>query len=75
MKSKINEILVTIRPEFDFSESDDFIEDGMLDSFDLITLISSLDEEFNVSIYGVDIIPENFKNIDSIESLLKKYVG
>lgn len=75
MKDKIIEILTFVRPEFDFTESVDFIEDGMLDSFDLVALISTIDEEFKVSIDGTDIIPENFKNIDAIEKLLKKYVG
>lgn len=75
MKDKINEILTFVRPEFDFFDSDDFIDDGMLDSFDLVALVSALDEEYNISIDGSDIIPENFKSIESIEKLLKKYVG
>lgn len=74
MISKINKVLESIRPEFDFSKSDSFIEDGMLDSFDLINLISSLDTEFNISIDGIDIVPENFKNLETISRLLKKYI-
>ena len=37
-----------------------------LDSFDIVSLVSALDEEFNISIDGTDIIPENFETIDSI---------
>ncbi len=65
-------ILQTIRPEENFSTSDDFINDGLLDSFDVVTLVTELDAAFSVSIDGVDIIPENFKNIESIKSLLRK---
>jgi len=72
MREKIIKILTDIRPEFDFNQEDvNFIEEGMLDSFDLVTLISELDETFGISINGVDIIPENFSSVDKIESLLK----
>ncbi len=70
---EINKILREIRPEFDFENFDDFFQNGLLDSLDLITLITSLDEEYNISIEGTDILPENFKSIRSIEKLLKKY--
>ena len=71
---KILSILQGIRPEFDFTKSDDFITDGMLDSFDMVTLVSDLDKVYGISISGVDIVPENFQNIASIEKLLRKYV-
>lgn len=71
MKS-VREILNEIRPEFDFAGSQDFIEDGMLDSFDMMMLVSELDKNFAISIEGTDITPENFKNVQTIESLLVK---
>ena len=71
MKSVI-EILKEIRPEFDFTASDDFIADGMLDSFDVVTLVATLDKNFNISIQGTDIVPENFKNLETINALLHK---
>jgi acyl carrier protein len=72
MKQKIIEILTEIRPEFDFTESIDFIEDGLLDSFDIISLVSMLDEQYLISISGLDILPENFSSLEKIEELLKK---
>ena len=75
MKSKIIAILNDIRPEFDFNDPvDNFIEAGMLDSFDLVTLVTSLDEAFVISIDGTDILPENFSNSESILNLLNKYI-
>ncbi len=68
-------ILKTIRPEVDFSQSKDFIGDGLLDSFDVVTLVSSLDKHFGISIQGVDIVPENFKDMATIEALLRKNGG
>jgi methoxymalonate biosynthesis acyl carrier protein len=68
----IAEILKEIRPEFDFTASNDFMADGMLDSFDMVTLVSALDKTFGISIPGTDIVPENFQNIGAIEALLRK---
>ena len=72
MKEKVLEILSNLRPEFDFTEDVDFIEEGMLDSFDVVTLVSDLDSTFGISIDGLDIVPENFSSVDSIINLLKK---
>lgn len=72
MKEKILTFLTEIRPEFDFSESSNFIEEGMLDSFDIVSLVASLDEEFGISIDGTEILPENFSSVEGIIQLLNK---
>jgi acyl carrier protein len=72
MKQHIINILHEIRPEFDFSQDINFIEEGMLDSFDVVSLVTSLDEYYNISIDGMDILPENFATVDSIINLLIK---
>ena len=69
----IADILKEIRPEFDFTTSTDFMADGMLDSFDMVTLVAALDKTYGISISGVEIVPENFKNLQAIETLLGKY--
>ena len=74
MRDKVIEILTDLRPEFDFSENVNFIEEGMLDSFDVVNLVNELDSAFEISIDGVDILPENFSSIDSIMSLLNKKI-
>ena len=68
----VPEILKEIRPEFDFSASSDFIADGMLDSFDMMTLVATLDKTYGISIEGTDIVPENFKNLETIGALLRR---
>ena len=72
MKEQIIKILKELRPEDDFTESVNFIKEGMLDSFEIVSLVSALDEEFNVSIDGIDILPENFSTIARIEALIIK---
>jgi len=72
MKNEIIEILTELRPEFDFSQNINFINEGMLDSFDVVTLVTTLDEKYGISIDGVDILPENFSSVEKIEALLRK---
>lgn len=72
MEEKIIKILTGLRPEFDFNEPLNFIEEGMLDSFDVINLVTALDSEFGISIDGMDVLPENFSSVNSIEALLRK---
>ena len=71
----ILEMLNEIRPEFDFKNSEDFIKDGLLDSFDIVSLVSMLEETYNIKIDGLDIVPENFSNIKGIAGLVEKSGG
>lgn len=73
MREKILEILSTIRPESDFNEEVDFIEAGLLDSYDIVTLVTNMEITFNFRIEGTDVVPENFSSVDSIVALLGKY--
>lgn len=72
---KIMDILQDVRPDFDFSESDNFIEDGVLDSFDIVALVSELENGFDITIDGLDIVPENFIDMERIGQLIVKSGG
>ena len=72
---EIREILIDTRPEYDFLDEVDFIESGMLDSFDVLTLVTELEEKFNIRINGSDILPESFCSIKAIENLIVKSGG
>lgn len=66
MEEKIFSILKEIRPEFDFEGSDNFVEDGYLDSFDIVTLVSEIEMAFDIVIDGLDVLPENFETVAAI---------
>lgn len=70
MKAEILSILVETRPESDFESSLNFIEDGLLDSFDMVMIIGEIEDQFNVVIDGTDVVPENFVSIDAISRLI-----
>ncbi|MCI9537029.1 MAG: acyl carrier protein [Eubacterium sp.] len=72
MEEKVLSILKEIRPEFDFEESDNFVEDGYLDSFDIVTLVSELETAFDVVIDGLDVLPENFETVQDICNMVNK---
>jgi len=67
----ISAILQEIRPEYDFATSQDYISDGMLDSFDVMTLVAALEKSYSISIPGTEIAPENFRNAQAIQEMLK----
>lgn len=71
----ILEMLNELRPEFDFKSSDNFIEDGFLDSFDVVALSDMFEKKYKIIIDALDILPENFANIDSMINLIKKSGG
>ena len=73
MTDRILQILKEIRPESDFAGSTDFLSDGLLDSFDMVTFVATLDKAFSISIEGTEIIPENFSSVETIRRLLLKY--
>lgn len=74
MKDSILEVLREVNEDADFENSSDFIEDGLMDSFEIVDLVSRLEDKFDLEIRGIDIIPENFVNLEAVEKLLKKYL-
>lgn len=73
MMKEVMALLQGIKPEIDFRNQRDLITTGVLDSFDIVMLVSALDETYNILINGLDIIPENFIDLQSIYNLVEKY--
>ena len=68
---KLEEILIELRPDIDLEEKA-FVDDGVLDSFDIVTLVGEIVDAFGVEIAVEDIIPENFNSVDAIMELINK---
>ncbi len=71
MNTEIMEILEELKPGEVFT-GDALVEDGVLDSFDIISLVSVLEEKYGIEIDGLDIVPENFQSIGAVVSLVEK---
>ena len=70
----IEQLLHEIRPEADYDSSTNFVAAELLDSLDIIRLVTSLDENFLISIDGSDITIENFMSVESIKRMVQKYI-
>lgn len=73
MKEQILTFLSELRPECDFSQSNDFVEDGLLDSLDIVSIVDTIEEMYGVNIPGTEILPENFCSVDAMINLINKY--
>ena len=69
---KLLELLKGIRPDVDFETQTALIDDGILDSFDVVSIISELDDEFGVQIRIAELDTDNFNSLQSIWNLVQK---
>lgn len=66
------EILSELRPDVDFENETALITDGILDSFDIIALVSELNDAFDIEIKPNHLIPENFNSAKAMLALIKQ---
>lgn len=72
---KLIEILEDIQPGVDFRNCDTLIEDGLLDSFAILSIVSELQDEFGISITPAEIIPENFNSAKALWDMMCRLKG
>lgn len=75
IESKINEILMEQDDSINYEEEKHLIDDRILDSFAIISLISDLEEEFDVRINAVEMMPENFNSIKAMAEMIRRLQG
>ena len=66
------EILSGLHPEIDFENTDGLIDDGILDSLDIVSIVSSVYSEFDVTIPPEEIVPENFNSASALMELIER---
>ena len=69
---KILEILTSIRADVDYAKETALIDDGILDSFDIVSVVGELCDAFDITITAEDIEPENFNSADAILALVER---
>lgn len=69
---KILEILKSIRSDVDFENEKALIDDGILDSFDVVSVVGELCDEFDITITAEDLEPENFNSVEAIAALVER---
>ena len=68
---EIIDILQEIKPGIDYAHCSTLIDDGMLDSFDIISLVNELCAEFDITIPGTQIIPANFNSAAAMWAMVQ----
>ena len=69
---KLLEILSELHSDVDFENTEDLVDDGILDSLDIVTLVTEIDAEFGVTIPAEEIIPENFNSAKALMELIER---
>lgn len=69
---KLQQILEEIRPDIDFEAEDKLIDDGILDSIDIIAIVTTVNDTFDVDINVQYLLPENFNSMGAIYQLICK---
>ncbi|WP_026504753.1 phosphopantetheine-binding protein [Butyrivibrio sp. NC3005] len=69
---KIIEILQDIDDSVDYANEKALIDDHILDSFGIISLIGELEEEYDISIDASEMVPANFNSVEAISAMVKR---
>lgn len=72
IREVIQEMLQELHEEVDFDKETRLVDDKILDSFDLVTLVAELGEEFDVEITAKDFIEENFNSLDALTKMIAR---
>lgn len=69
---KLIEILEDIQPDADYENCTTLIDDGILESFAILSIVGELEDEFDISITPAEIIPENFNSAAALWAMLQR---
>ena len=72
MREDIIDVLNEVKAGIDYEKEKSLITDGILTSFDIVMLISLLNDKFDINISVMDLVPENFETVTDIEKLINK---
>ena len=75
MREKLLEVLADAKPGIEYEGKTGLIDEGYLDSFDIITLVTELNEKFDIDIPVEDIVAENFDSVDTILAFIGRLNG
>lgn len=68
---ELMQILEELRPDVDFENETALIGDGILDSFDIVSLVGELNDAFDIEIKPTDLIPENFNSAQAMLAMIE----
>ena len=75
MRDQILEILTDIRPDIDFEKETKLIDDKILESFDIITIVGELNDAFDIEIGPKELVAENFNSLNALTEMVDDLVN
>lgn len=69
---KLLEILEDIQPDIDYKTCSTLIDDGLLDSFAILSIVGEIEDEFGVSVTPAEIVPENFNSMQALWEMIQR---
>ena len=69
---ELMEILEELRPDVDFENETALIDDGVLDSFDIVALVGELNDAFDIEIKPNNVVAENFNAAEAMMALIEQ---
>lgn len=72
---KLIEILEEVNPDVDYRTCTTLIDDGLLDSFAILEIVSEINDEFDVEVSAPDIVPENFNSAAALWKMIERLQG
>ena len=72
MKEELMEILEELRPDVDFEAEKQLITNNVLDSFDIVSLVGELNDNFDIDIHVENLLPENLNSVEGMLALIEK---
>ncbi len=70
--NELLELLESIKPGVDFKNSENMVEEGLIDSFDMINIVANINMNFNIDFPVTEIIPENFKTVETLYAAIER---
>ena len=74
MKEEIIEILEDLNPGVDYANCTTLIDDRLIEPLVLVSLIAELEDEFDITVPAVEVVPANFNSVDAMAALVKRLI-
>ena len=72
MLERLLEILYDVRPDLDFENETHLIDDDLLVSYDIDTIVSEFNDAFDVEINEDDLVPEDFNSVEAMAAFIRR---
>lgn len=72
MKEKVLAILQEVKDDVDFATATSLLKNGLLTSLDIISLVSELNDAFDITVPVAEVIPKNFDSVDTICAMVQR---